>query len=301
MEINDLRYFIRAVELESISRAADALGITQPALSRQIRELENELKQPLLVRTGRGVQPTDAGRRFATEAARILEEVDALPRSLRSSNSSPTGVVSLAMPASIANGLLPRLYAVLGREFPGIHLKVSEAVSSTSAEWLRNRTVDLAIQYERADIGNLHADKLIDEPLCLISAPGRELTAAPCIDFATIEQIELILPSRDSGLRRMLEFDAARLGLKLHISVEIDSVSAMKNLVAAGLGHTILPQFSVLAEVAAGLMVAKMIGAPRLTRGLVIARLAHRTPSLAMLTVIQAIRDVMDQYVFGPR
>ncbi len=294
MEINDLRYFIRALELENISRAAASLGITQPALSRQIRTLEDELGQRLLVRTGRGVRPTEAGRRFASDAARILEDVDGLKAVLRNSMTSPSGAVSLAMPTSISDALLPELFVYLGREYPDIRLKVIEALSTTSADLLRNRSVDLAIQYHRADMGSLHWEKLIDEPLSLVSAPG-SAPAPDHVDFSTVERIRLILPSRNSGLRRMLEQEALHRGLKLNVAVEIESVSAMKNLVMAGLGHCILPHFSIAREVVAGLLTARRIGEPFLNRGIVISRLAHRPPSITATKVIQAIRLVAAQ------
>jgi LysR family nitrogen assimilation transcriptional regulator len=296
LEIDALRYFVRTLEMESISRAAVTLGITQPALSRQIRRLESELGKLLLVRNGRGVKATESGRYFATEAMRILEDVDALGEAMSSEASSPAGSVALALPSSISDGLLPQLLAIIDEKFPDIQIKVTEALSSISSELLRSRTVDLAIQYERADMASLVCEKLIDEPLCLISAPDNAVGLADVVDFSTVELLKLILPSQNSGLRRMLDMEAAQRNLRLNVAVEIESVSAMKNLAAAGLGHCILPQLSVAREVAAGTLVTNLIGEPRLKRGLVISRLALRNPSIAMIKVMQAVREVAELY-----
>ncbi len=292
METRDFRYFLKAVELESVSRAAAALGITQPALSRQIQALEGELGRALLRRTGRGVQPTEAGVRFAAEAGKILAELDALPAALRHGPAAPSGLVSLALPASISDGLLPDLYATLRQRFPGIALRVSEAATGAAMELLKARTVDVAILHHRADFGRLAVERLIDEPLCLVSAAGRAISAEPMIPLAALERIDLILPTEASGLRALLEAEAARQGLKLSVAVELDLVAAIKNLVMAGLGHTVLPAFTVAREAAAGMVAVRRIGAPPLARRLVIGRLAHRPQSFAAREVIAAVREL---------
>ncbi|HTU52778.1 MAG TPA: LysR family transcriptional regulator [Acetobacteraceae bacterium] len=292
METRDFRYFLKAVELESVSRAATALGITQPALSRQIQALEGELGRALLRRTGRGVQPTEAGVRFAAEAGKILAELDALPAALRHGPAAPSGLVSLALPASISDGLLPDLYATLRQRFPGIALRVSEAATGAAIELLKARAVDVAILHQRADFGRLAVERLIDEPLCLVSAAGRAISAEPMIPLAALERIDLILPTAASGLRALLEAEAARQGLKLSVAVELDLVAAIKNLVMAGLGHTVLPAFTVAREAAAGMVAVRRIGAPPLARRLVIGRLAHRPQSFATREVIASVREL---------
>jgi len=292
METRDFRYFLKAVELESVSRAATALGITQPALSRQIQALEGELGRALLRRTGRGVQPTEAGVRFAAEAGKILAELDALPAALRHGPAAPSGLVSLALPASISDGLLPDLYATLRQRFPGIALRVSEAATGAAIELLKARAVDVAILHQRADFGRLAVERLIDEPLCLVSAAGRAISAEPMIPLAALERIDLILPTEASGLRALLEAEAARQGLKLSVAVELDLVAAIKNLVMAGLGHTVLPAFTVAREAAAGMVAVRRIGAPPLARRLVIGRLAHRPQSFATREVIASVREL---------
>jgi LysR family transcriptional regulator, nitrogen assimilation regulatory protein len=300
METRDLRYFLKAVELGSVSRAAAALGITQPALSRQIRELEGELGRRLLRRTGRGVQPTEAGLRFAAEAGKILAELDALPAALRHGPAAPAGHVSLALPASISDGLLPDLYATLRRLFPGIALRVTEAATSAAIALLRRREADVAILHHRADfgadfgadLGRLAVEPLIDEPLFLASAAGHAISAAPVIPLAALERIDLILPSPKSGLRALLEAEAARHGLRFRVAVELDSVTAIKNLVAAGLGHTVLPAYTLAREAAAGLVAVRRIGAPPLARRLLIGRLAHRPQSFAARQVAASVREL---------
>jgi LysR family transcriptional regulator, nitrogen assimilation regulatory protein len=296
METRDLRYFLKSVELESVSRAAAALGITQPALSRQIQALEGELGRALLRRTGRGVQPTEAGLRFAAEAGKILAEIDALPAALRHGPAAPSGLVSLALPASISDGLLPDLYATLRQLFPGIALRVTEAATSAAVELLKSREADVAILHQRADFGRLAVEPLIDEPLCLVSAAREtvppEPPPEPMIPLAALERMDLILPSAKSGLRALLEAEAARHGLRLSVAVELDLVAAIKNLVMAGLGHTVLPAFTVARETAAGLVTAQRIGAPPLARRLVIGRLAHRPQSFATRQVIASVREL---------
>lgn len=295
MEVDALRYFVRAVEMENISRAAEALDLSQPALSRQIRRLEEELGQSLLTRTGRGVKPTAAGRRLAIEAALILADVDAIAEALTSDTTAPNGTVHLALSASFSDALLPKILAILDARFPDLKLKVTEALSPVATDLVRSRAVDFAIVHAGADMSLLAYERLFEEPLCLIGVA--EETGDGPVDFSIAETVKLILPSRQAGLRRMLEAEAARKGLTLDVAVEIDGVGAIKNLCAAGLGHSILPEFSVAREVAAGVLKARPIKDSGLTRELFLAHLALRTPGRAMTTVRAAIREVVEREV----
>ncbi|UOM36586.1 LysR family transcriptional regulator [Acuticoccus sp. I52.16.1] len=294
MEVDGLRYFVRTVELASISRAAQSLGLSQPAVSRQIRRLEDELGQPLLVRTGRGVRPTTSGHRLALEAALILADLDAIGEALRD-EAAPSGTVSLALPVSVGDSLLPRILSIVDARFPELKLRVIEALSPVSADLVRSRSADYAIIYAGADVSGLASEPLVEEPLCFVSA--RDAPVADGADLAAVQRIKLILPGPSSGLRRILDAQTARLGLKLAVAVELDSVSAIKKLVAAGLGHSILPAFSVAPEVAAGLLVVQPILRPRLTRTLALAHLAVRPPSREMMAVRAATLEAIAQSV----
>jgi LysR family tcuABC transcriptional regulator len=244
MELRQLRYFVRVVELGSMGRAALDLGVVTSALSQQISRLESELSTRLLNRSSGGVVPTDAGIAFLRQAQLALRHVDAAASAARQARLSGHVSVGLAPTTAAVLGL-PFLQAMRER-YPDVRLHLVESLSGHLATMLSSRQIDLAVlfQDEAARRGNLH--HLLDEHLFVIGA--RDLPGMPRgerVRLAQLADLPLILPSSSHGLRALLNTAFARAKRAPNVVAEIDGLALLMDAVRAGLGATLQPAAAV--------------------------------------------------------
>lgn len=145
MKLNQLSYLIAIIQSGSLSKAAATLGIAQPALSRQMRQLEQDIGAPLLYRHGRGIRATEQGAQFAARVEPLLKELMQAKLDVRSSLDEPAGEISLGMPPSLSAGIGAPLARNFMKRFPKVKLHILEAFSGFVNEWLVNGRVDIAI------------------------------------------------------------------------------------------------------------------------------------------------------------
>ena len=281
MDLRQLRTFIHVAELGSFSKAAERLRIAQPALSRQIRLLEAELRVQLLVRHGRGVRLTDAGALFLDRASGILRQIEQTRADVAAEAGDVSGEVSIGMPPSVGFVLTGPLVASFRRSYPKVRLKVVEGVGGFVHEWMMGGKLDVAILYEPSSTRHLEVSPMWSECLYLVGSAQSALTEAAPVPFADLEEVPLILPSAGHGLRGLLERQAARTDMPLSIEIEADAMRIQKDLTARGLGFTVLPLASVKPEVEAGLLSAAPIVAPAVPRRVIRAFPADRPVSRA--------------------
>jgi LysR family nitrogen assimilation transcriptional regulator len=249
MELRQLRYFIRIVELGSLSRAAADLFIAQPALSQQVAGLEAELNVRLLSRSVRGVSATEAGQVLYRHAQSVLRLIDRLKADVASTNSDPSGLVSIGMPTSVANVLATPLVATAQTRFPGIRLRVVEGLSGHLRDLLANGRLEMSLLFDVGEIAgggaavqkqasHLHAKPLLVEELFLLCAGKRRFGAAIPLTKAAAHRF--VLPASSNATRQIVDraFDTA--GLSLEVIAELDSLSTIKSVVASGLASAIL-------------------------------------------------------------
>jgi LysR family transcriptional regulator, regulatory protein for tcuABC len=239
MELRQLRYFARVVELGSMSRAALDLGVVQSALSQQISRLEGELSTRLLQRSAKGVSPTEAGLAFFREAQLALRHVDEASRAAQQARLS--GSVSVGLAPTTASVLgLPLLRAMRER-YPDVRLHMVESLSGHLAAMLNARQLDLAVLFDTHPARRWSVTPLLEEKLFLIQArvAGRKLPAT--IRLRDLRGMPLILPSPGHGLRSTLDTAFARVRLKPEVSTEIDSLTMLMDAVSGGLGATLQP------------------------------------------------------------
>lgn len=281
MDLRNLRYFVEIVEHGSMKRAADALYVAQPALSQQVKKLEEELGVKLLSRSVRGVQPTAAGQLLLQHARLILGQVQQARAALSCDPLEPLGNVVLGMPSSISAALTVPLIVRLREALPRVSLRVVEGHSGYVLEWLRAGQLDLCVLHGVQREAGLVAEPLLTEELFLIEsaqhAPRRRR-----ISFAELASLDLILPGRHHGLRAMLEGIAREHDVVLAPKFEIDAFTQMKALARLGVGATILSRAAVAEEVARGELHAVRIAKPRLERRMYLARTASGQPSPAV-------------------
>ena len=289
MELRQIRYFVEVAERGSFSRAAKTLSIAQPALSRQIRALEERLGAALLYRNGRGVTLTAAGMSFLVHSREVLKRLEAAERDIHAFRESPKGEVTLGLPPSVSAVLLRRIVVALSEQYPLIRLQVREGFSGDVAEWLAAGKVDLAIIYEQHKLQGSHAERLLVEELPLVHAPSLRLP--PVISAQDFIGIPLVLPARPHGLRILVERSVAEHGGTLNVRFEMDSLLVMKELAAEGVAATILPAGSVTREVQQGRLVVTPIAAPRITRVMALDTATSRPLESTHRAVIRIIRE----------
>jgi len=240
MELRQLRYFIRIVELGSMGRAALDLGVGTPALSQQISRLEGELSTRLLQRTTTGVLPTDAGVAFFQQAQLAIRHADAAAQAARQARLA--GHVSIGLAPSTSGVLALPLLEAMRERYPDVRLRVVESLSGNLATMLNARQLDLAVLFETDGARRWSVLPLLEERLFVIGR--RDLPGMPTgrsVRIARLASLPLVLPSGTHGLRAILDAAFARERCAPHVVLEIDGLAVLMDAVRAGLAATIQP------------------------------------------------------------
>ena len=297
MEFLDLQYFVSIAETGSFTKSALQNNMAQSALSRRVRDLEVELGTALFYRNGRGVVLTDVGEVFLARARGILAEREALRQDMRASVSELDGTVKLAVPPSVGLVLLAPLLRRIRADLPRVRMRVMEGFSGHVAEWLAAGKVDLAVLYNMKASALLDAEHLLFEDMFLISAPDAPpLGVANGVSVAELAGEELVLPGPPHGLRVLVEEAAAKAGVTLNVSIELETLPTIHDLVGSGGIRTILPLTAVSRELQAGRLVAQRI-TPAINRELILAHAPHRAAAPVTKAVVRLIRAQISDLV----
>jgi len=250
MNFKQLEYFVQVAELGSFSKAALVLDIAQPALSRQVRALETELREQLFLRNGRGVALTEAGRRLFEHGVAIIQMMAQARDDLGATRDAPVGRVTIGLPPSIGRQLTLPLIDRFKRELPGARVAIVEGLSTHIVEWVTSGRIDVGLVYNPEAQAGLDITPLLQEALSLVSAApkGKRRRAAPPLPMKELSNYPLIMPERVHAMRRLLETQAMLAGVKLDVAWEVSSVPAIIDLVCAGYGHAVLTASGVAAS-----------------------------------------------------
>jgi LysR family nitrogen assimilation transcriptional regulator len=283
MNLKHLESFVRVAELGSFSKAAQLLDIAQPALSRQVRGLEIELRETLFLRNGRGVVLTDAGKRLFDHSVAILQLVAHAREDLGASRDEPVGHVTVGLPPSMGRQLTLALIDRFRRQFPAARLAIVEGLSTHIVEWITTGRVDIGLAYNPQTQPGLEIAPLLEEPLGLVSCPakirrGRARAGLP-LPMKELPHYPLIVPERAHAMRRLLETEAALAGIKLAIAWEVSSIPSIIDLVCAGHGHAVLTASGVAASARAGELVVRQLVDPTPLCVLCMVNSSHRRPT----------------------
>ena len=245
MELRQLRYFVRAIELGSMGRAAIDLGVVQSALSQQISRLEGELATRLLQRSARGVLPTDAGAAFFREAPLTLRHAEQAQRAARAARL--TGTVSVGLAPTTGAVLALPLMTAMRERYPDVRLHMVESLSGHLTAMLNARQLDLAVLFSTQAGRRWSVLPLLDEKLLLIRS-RRHMpagTGARPVSMRALAAQPLILPTGGHGLRATIDAAALRARVGLQPVAEIDSLAMLMAAVDAGFGATVQPGAAV--------------------------------------------------------
>ena len=249
MDLKQIEYFVQVAELGGFTRAASVLRVAQPALSRQVRALEVELRQTLFDRNGRGVTLTPAGTRLLAHGRGILQQVLRARQDLEESRGAATGVLSIGLPPSVSRTLTAPLVEAFRKRFPRATLSVVEGLSTYTLEWLQQGRVDCAVVYNAAPAAAIDLLPVLQERLWLVSARrARGSAVGPPVTLAQLAAHEIVIPSRPHAIRMRLETVLAEAGLKPRVGLEIESVPAILDLVRKHALHAVLSLNAVAAS-----------------------------------------------------
>jgi LysR family nitrogen assimilation transcriptional regulator len=298
MDLKQLEYFVRVAEMGSFTRAAVALNVAQPALSRQVRLLEVELRQNLLVRNGRGATPTEAGQVLLEHGRGILHQVERAREELGRVRTGLSGRVALGMPPSVARVLTVPLMRAFRQALPEARLSISEGLTTAMQEGLLHGRLDIAMLYNANASNGLELTPLVREELLLVQArpPGLQEDPPPApIALKDLAALPLVIPSRPNAIRMHVESELARVGCQPQIAFEIDGVPAILELVADGAGAAILSRNAVARSINPSAFSVRRINAPALTIALSTAISSLRPSTLTQQATLNLIRETAQQ------
>jgi LysR family nitrogen assimilation transcriptional regulator len=299
MDLRSIKYFVQIADLGSITRAAGQLGVAQPALSRHVRSIEDELGMQLLVRLPRGVRLTGAGRQFLDHCRRVMREFSRVTEDLRADTEVPRGRVVLGLSPTVGHLLAPGTVERVQRQCPGVAVKVVEAFSTFLYDGLLTGRVDLAVLTNPAASRALTLTPLISEPIVVLSPPQARGTRR----FYTLAELTKTPVIITEGIRALVEEQIGRQHTRLNVEVEIDSVEAIRQLLLRGAGVTVMPVSAFHEDIRAGRLAAYQIADANLHRMLFLASPAEGRRSAAIEEVSQIVtaetNALYDQGLFG--
>lgn len=241
--LRHLRYLTAVAEHQNFTRAAEALHVSQPTLSQQIKQLEISLHVQLLDRSGRTVRLTDAGETYLRYARRAMRELDAGTRAIHDVQDLSRGSLRLAMTPTFTAYLIGPLVERFSTRFPGITLSVREMTQDRIEAALAADTLDLGIAFAAARSSEIETQALFVETLGLVVGDNHPRADAQApMDLRELEQEGLVLLSSDFATRRHIDLHFRDHGIAPHIAIEADSISAIVEIVRRGQLATVLPE-----------------------------------------------------------
>lgn len=292
IDIQTLRLFLKVAELGNISRAADALSLSQPSVSRSLKALEQSLNAPLFHRTGRGVQPTAIGELAIEQARIVVQGCDGFVSDIRERSNGPSGVVSIALLTAYMRSFAADLFDKVQKKYPGVILRMVESFSAQHEEWLANGQVDIALitQYHALRVAN--DDVLAQSNLALVGQRPYG-SGDPDVAFSDLDQLPLVLPATPNGLRVRMEEEALKQGISLRVIFEADSLEAQLALVKRSRCYAIWSEHLALQENYANGLHIRGIVAPTLPRYVVLRTTTHHPLSRAAREVAHLLRRLI--------
>jgi DNA-binding transcriptional LysR family regulator len=287
MELTPLRYFRAIAQHGHMTRAAKALGVTQPALSAMLKKLEAEVGAPLVDRTGRGVELTEAGRVFLRHAEDAVRRADAALLAVRQLVGLERGSLRVGGGATATTYLLPPVVSAVRRRHPGLRFYVREAGSNAVAAAVASGELDLGIVTlpvrGAVDADALETRPLVEDELRLIVPPRHALAGRTGFRWKDLAGEGVVAFEAGTAVRELVDRAATRAGVSLDVVMELRSIESIKQMVAAGIGVGFVSRFAL--REGEGLACREA----RLGRQLAVVRRRDRTPSAAVLEFERAL------------
>jgi LysR family transcriptional regulator, nitrogen assimilation regulatory protein len=313
-DLRRLRYFVSVAELGSVTRAAATLHVAQPALSYQIRQLEEELGVQLFARGSHGVALTEAGRRLAHDSRQLMQQISEVRiRCVEFERADPEGEVVVGVAQTISLALAPALIESVVAELPRVRLQIREVMSSDTPAMIRSGALDFALSYSISPGYGVASTLILSEELLLFgsaeTAKNLLATDRRVIEFDSLAGLPLYLSAKSNASRDQLERFAKERGIQLNVVAEVDSVALRKEAALRSRAFTIVSGAALQRELGQPGTFAATIDAPEFQRkvcfvkpsGATLSRAAQQVALLAARCLSQSVANKTWQGVLYPR
>ena len=294
MDTRQLQAFCEVVERKSFSQAAERLGVTQPAVSLQVRSLEKRLGTQLLDRSGRRVEPTEAGLRLYRGAQRLLQlEQDLLAELAQEATGELEGAFEIGASTGPGGVVLSRILCEFAEEHPNLHVALSVFDTQTIVERVADRTLQLGVVGAAPRHRGVEYESFFNDTVILACPPGHPF-AGRTITLDELKGETLIVMQVGAGVRQMIDDELQRAGLRLRdldVRIELGLQESVAHAVRAGYGVTFISRTSVEADLVAGTLVEARVGELVLEREIYLVRATGRAETRAARAFVDFAKE----------
>lgn len=298
MDFKQLRAFLTVADTGNVTRAAELLNLVQPAVSRQLRLLEEDIGAELFERERHGMVLTDSGKALLVYARRAMLELDRARAEVGGAVNGIGGLVTVGLLPSTTELLSSALVSSVAASYPGIRMRIAMGYAGTLHQWLESGEIDIALLYGVERAPNIQARPLLEEALWVVGAPSAKLRRNKPVPLASLAGQPLILPSGPLGIRMLVDHACAVSNVELTVAAETNAMSIQKSLVLGGHGLTILPPIAFADELARKQVTAAPLCNPDITRTIVLALSANRAVGQHVRRtadlLVQCVKDAVE-------
>ena len=287
--LKQLRVFVAVARHGSFSRAGEAIGLTQSAVSHSVKELEAEVGVRLLDRTTREVVLTDAGLRLANRVERLLDELQAALLDARSFGVQRSGTVRVATSQTISAHLMPQCIAAGEREYPEIRIMLRDQAQQQVLHSVRNAEVDFGIVVDPVQAVDLECEAVLHEPFLLLCRDDHPFAAQQEVRWSALNGCRLVLQDYASGSRPLIDSALRQQGVEAQVVQEIGHPATLFPMVAEGIGISIFPALALPLPEGGRLRVRRLV--PEINRALMLVRRKNRSLTPAAEAIWQVARQ----------
>jgi DNA-binding transcriptional LysR family regulator len=287
--LRQLRVFRSVAEGRNFSRAGDQVGLSQPAVSRSILELESQLGLKLLDRTTREVVLTEAGQSLAARLDRVLDDLDQTLQDVAGLASARGGKVRVASSPTLSANLMPGCIATCAIQAPGIQFLLLDRIQQDVLDSVRSGEVDFGVVIEPSEADDLHCEAILDDPFVIVVPPAHRLAQKTSVRWTALDGESLVLLDHASGSRRLIDQALGRHGAHCEVKQQLGHPTTVFRMVEAGIGISVMPELSLPPEGLPQLVVRPLV--PRVQRAIMLIRRRNRALSPLAQRVWGIVRE----------
>lgn len=293
VSVRQLRAFVAVYHSASISAAADALALTQPAVTVLIKDMEDRLGVRLFDRTSRSMRRTEAAEKAFLHAQRVLGELKALNENMAALASGRDGHIRIAATSTVAQTVLPPIIRQFLNVRPTVRVAVNDCAPSEFAESLLREQADIGVGTLEGDVPGLIQRVVLEDPLCAVASRD-EFRDAGEISWDELSAYPIIAVRGGYGIRRSIDVAAMTAGVELHVEYEVSLLTTALSMAASGLGVALVPK-SVLDTAQFASLAGRRLTSPEVSRALAIVYCEGRSMSPAAQAFADVLRDCMSR------
>lgn len=242
MELRQLKYFLEAAKLRNITKAAESLHISQPALSKMIKSLEDELGVPLFIRSNKTSELTDAGEVIVDYAQKIMGMVDEMTITLNDLTHLTRGEITIGLPPIIGSLFFPQVMAKFHRRFPNVHINITEYGGARVAKSVEEGEFEIGVAVQPIDNKEFDVYPIVEEEMKLLVPSSHPLADRKIVQLSELKNEDFIFYSEEFALHQIMRKEFIKQGFEPRILFKSSQWDFMSEMVAADLGVTALPE-----------------------------------------------------------